>query len=112
MKYGKIIDGELTLLPHMIVLDGMKVFNPTPAHAVAAGYKEVVETAIPEEPAPEGQHYESKYEDTGANITQVWELVDDEVVPPQPPTLEERVTSLEENQSEMNRIFEEVVSNG
>lgn len=97
MKLGKIVNGELYLLPHVIIVNDMQIFNPTPEHAKLAGYKEIIDVAMPEEPAPDGQHYESKYEDTGDNITQVWELVDDEETPPQPPTLEERVTSLEEN---------------
>lgn len=99
MKYGKIIDGELTLLPHMIVLDGMQIFNPTPPHAVAAGYKEVVETAMPEEPAPEGQHWESTWKENPENISQEWILVDDEETPSQPPAIEERVENLEASTS-------------
>lgn len=101
MKLGKIVNGELYPLPHVIIVNDMQVFNPTEEHAKQAGYKEIIDTAMPEEPAPDGQHYEAKYEDAGANITQVWELVDDEEIPPQPPTLEERVTSLETNISAM-----------
>ena len=65
---GKIIDGKLTYLPHRIVLDGMQIFNPTDDQLIQVGYKPITETLIPEEPAPEGQHYESKYTDTGATI--------------------------------------------
>lgn len=109
MKLGKILNGTLQLLPHMIIVDDMKVFNPTEEHAKKAGYKEIINKAMPEEPAPEGQHYESHYEDKGANIEQVWELVDNKVVPPQPPTLEERIIRLEENQIEMENVTDTVV---
>mgnify|MGYP001864350412 CR=1 FL=1 len=106
---GKIIDGVLTYPPHRIVLNGMQIFNPTEEQLMQAGWKTVTETPIPEEPAPEGQHYEAQYTDAGDTIMQSWVLVDN---PPADTskTLEQRVTDLENNQNDMNRIFEEVVN--
>ena len=106
---GKIIDGVLTYPPHRIVLDGMQTFNPTQEQLMQAGWKTVTETPIPEDPASEGQHYEAQYTDDGDTITQSWVLVDN---PPADTskTLEQRVTDLENNQNDMNRIFEEVVN--
>ena len=106
---GKIIDGKLTYPPHRIVLDGMQIFNPTEDQLIQVGYKPITETPVPDEPAPEGQHYESKYTDAGDTITQSWVLVDN---PPADTskTLEQRVTDLENNQNDMNRVFEEVVN--
>ena len=105
---GKIIDGKLTYPPHRIILNGMQIFNPTETQLISAGYKPIVEIDMPDD-APEGQHYEAKYTDAGDTITQSWVLVDN------PPTdtsktLEQRVTDLENNQNDMNRIFEEVVN--
>jgi len=60
------------------------------------GYKTVTETPMPEYPAPEGQHYEAKYTNTGDTITQSWVLVED-VEEEKPVTLEQRVTQLEQN---------------
>lgn len=108
---GKIIDGILTYLPHRLVLDGMQIFNPTEEQLSQAGYKSITETPMPEEPAPEGQHYESQYTDDGDTITQSWILADDEPVEPAGKTIEERVTDLEQNQAEMDAIFKEVVNN-
>lgn len=108
---GKIIDGVLTYPPHRIILSGMQIFNPTTDHLTQAGYKSVTETPIPEDPAPEGQHYEPTYTDSGDTITQGWTLVENEEVEPSGKTLEERVTDLEAGQAEMDRIFEEVVNN-
>ena len=105
---GKIIDGVLTYPPHRIVLDGMQIFNPTETQLISAGYKPIIETDMPDD-APEGQRYESKYTDAGDTITQSWVLVDN----PQEDTsktLEQRVTDLENNQNDMNRVFEEVVN--
>lgn len=107
---GKIIDGVLTYPPHRIVLDGMQIFNPTDDQLIQVGYKTVTETPMPEDPAPEGQHYESKYTDAGDTIMQSWVLVDDEPVDPAGKTIEQRVTDLENNQNDMNRIFEEAVN--
>ena len=92
---GKIIDGALTYPPHRIILDGMQIFNPTETHLISAGYKPIIETDMPDD-APEGQHYEAQYTDSGDTITQSWVLVDD-VEEEKPVTLEQRVTQLEQN---------------
>ena len=107
--YAKIENDTLIPAPHRIVLSGMQIFNPTPDHLTQAGYKPVTETPMPDD-APEGQHYEPTYSDTGDTITQGWTLVEDEEVEPSGKTLEERVTDLETGQAEMDRIFEEVVN--
>lgn len=95
MVLGKIVEGVLHYAPRKIVIDGMQIHNPTVEQLKKAGYKEVIDTAMPEEPAPDGQHYEPHYEDKGKQIEMVWELVDDAVIPPPQPTIEERVTDME-----------------
>lgn len=102
---GKIIDGKLTYPPHRIVLDGMQIFNPTEEQLLSDGYKTITETPIPEEPAPEGQHYEAQYTDSGSTITQSWILVDDETEP-SGKTLEQRVTTLEQNVNGISTAIE------
>lgn len=106
---GKIIDGKLTYPPHMIVLDGMQIFNPTEEQLISAGYKTITETDMPEEPAPEGQHYEAMYTDMGDTILQSWTLVED-----QPSetgkTLGERVTALEQNQVSLESALEQALT--
>ena len=109
---GKIIDGVLTYPPHRIILNGMQIFNPTQEQLMQAGWKTITETDIPEEPAPEGQHYEAQYTDAGDTIMQSWVLVEDEPMEPAEKTIEERVTTLEQEQAQMNTIFEEVVNGG
>lgn len=106
---GKIIDGVLTYPPHRIVLDGMQIFNPTETQLVSAGYKPIIKTDMPDD-APEGQHYEAQYTDGETQITQNWVLVDDEPVDPAKKTIEQRVADLEQEQAQMNTIFEEVVN--
>lgn len=105
---GKIIDGALTYPPHRIVLNGMQIFNPTETQLISVGYKPIIETDMPDD-APDGQHYEAQYTDGETEITQSWVLVDN---PPADTskTLEQRVTDLENNQNDMNKIFEEVVN--
>lgn len=108
---GRIVDGKLTYPPHRIVLDGMQIFNPTEEQLIQAGYKTIVETDMPDDaPAPEGQRYEAQYTDGETQITQSWVLVDDEPVDPAEKTIEQRVTDLEQEQAQMNTIFEEVVN--
>ena len=105
---GKIIDGVLTYPPHRIVLDGMQIFNPTETQLISAGYKPIIETDMPDD-APGGQHYEAQYTD-GETIMQSWVLIDDEPGDPSGKTIEQRVTALEQEQAQMNTIFEEVVN--
>ena len=105
---GKIIDGVLTYPPHRIVLSGMQIFNPTETQLISDGYKPIVETGMPED-APDGQHYEAQYTDGETQITQSWVLVDNHPADTSK-TLEQRVTDLENNQNDMNRVFEEVVN--
>lgn len=108
--YAKLENDTLIPASHRITLSGMQIFNPTTDHLTQAGYKPVTETPIPEDPAPDGQHYEPTYSDSGDTITQGWTLVENEEVEPAGRTLEERITDLEAGQAEMDRIFEEVVN--
>lgn len=108
---GKIIDGNLTYPPHKIILGDMQIFNPTDDQLISAGYKTITETTFPEDPSPDGQHYEAQYADSGDTITQSWVLVDDEPVETAGKTIEQRVTDLEQNQADMDAIFKEVVNN-
>lgn len=94
--YAKLENGNLIPAPHRIVLSGMQIFNPTADQLTQAGYKPVTETPMPEDPAPDGQHYEKTYSDAGDTITQSWVLVED-VEEEKPVTLEQRVTQLEQN---------------
>lgn len=103
--YAKLENGTLIPAPHRIVLSGMQIFNPTADHLTQAGYKPVTETPMPDD-APEGQHYEPTYSDTGDTITQGWTLVEDEEVEPSGKTLEERITDLETGQAEITTAIE------
>lgn len=102
---GKIIDGKLTYPPHRIILNGMQIFNPTEEQLMQAGWKTITETPMPEDPSPDGQHYEAKYTDAGDTITQSWVLVDDEPAPVGK-TIEQRVTTLEQDVSGINAAIE------
>ena len=107
--YAKLENSTLVIAPRRIILNGMQIFNPTADQLIQAGYKPVTETPMPDD-APDGQHYEPTYSDSGDAITQGWTLVEDEEVEPAGKTLEERITDLEAGQAEMDRIFEEVVN--
>ena len=104
--YAKIENGTLIPASHRITLSGMQIFNPTSDHLTQAGYKPVTETPMPEDPAPEGQHYEASYADSGDTITQSWTLVENEEVEPAGRTIEERVTDLEAGQAEITTAIE------
>ncbi len=101
---GKIIDGNLTYPPHKIVLLGMQIFNPTEEQLSQVGYKPIIETVMPEDPAPDGQHYEAQYVDSSDTITQSWILVEDEYTAQK--TIEQRVTALEQDVSGISTAIE------
>lgn len=105
MMLGKIIDGNLTYPPHKIVLLGMQIFNPTEEQLIQDGYKPIIETVMPEDPAPDGWHYEAVYTD-GETITQSWVLVEDEAVDPPVNTISQRVADLEENVNGISTAIE------
>lgn len=103
--YAKIENEKLIYAPHRIVLGGMQIFNPTADQLIQSGYKPITETPMPGD-APDGQHYDPTYADTGDTITQGWTLVDDEKTEPTGKTLEERVTDLEAGQAEITEAIE------
>lgn len=83
----------------------MQVFNPTNDMLLQAGYKQIIESPIPEDPPPSGQHYEAYYTDSGETITQIWELVNDDPYP-SGKSLEQRVTDLEADVSVISSAIE------
>ena len=102
---GKITDGILAYPPNRIVLSGMQIFNPTDEQLMQVGYKPIIETVMPEDPAPKGQHYEAQHTDSGDTITQSWVLVDDEETP-ETETVEQRVSKLEQDVSGITSAIE------
>lgn len=77
-KYGKIVCGALRvpqIYPGYIVVEGKKIYNPSVAQLLAAGYLPIYETT-PEE--REGKIAVAKYEVSadGTRIVQVWEYED------------------------------------
>lgn len=77
-KYGKIVCGALRvpqIYPGYILVDGKKIYNPSVAQLLAAGYLPIYETT-PEE--KEGKMAVATYEVSvdGTRIVQVWEYVD------------------------------------
>lgn len=77
-KYGKIVCGSLRvpqIYPGYILVDGKKIYNPSVAQLLAAGYLPIYETT-PEE--KEGKMAVATYEVSvdGTRIVQVWEYVD------------------------------------
>lgn len=103
--YAKLENDTLIPAPHRIVLSGMQIFNPTSDHLTQAGYKPVTETPMPDD-APEGQHYDPTYSDSGDTIMQGWTLVENEEVEPAGKTIEERMTSLEQDVSGITTAIE------
>jgi hypothetical protein len=45
-KYYKLIDGEPVFAGSSIILDGMRIFNPTNEQFIEAGYQEWTEPEI------------------------------------------------------------------
>lgn len=73
--YAKLINGALIVAPRKLPIGSTIVYNPSEDMLLAEGYKPVVYTAEPEtEP---GYYAESRWEDQGDSIVQVWTIVEE-----------------------------------
>ena len=78
--YAKLISGALRSAPKKVDYNGKTIFNPTEEILLDMGYLPVTYTDMPTD-APDGQHYESSWSQTDAEIVQVWTLVDNPAEP-------------------------------
>ena len=78
--YAKLINGRLSRAPKKVNRDDKTIFNPPDSTLSELGYYPVTYTDMPTD-APEGQHYESSWQQGENEILQVWNLVDDPVIP-------------------------------
>lgn len=74
--YAKLINNRLQPAPKQVRCNGNTVFNPPPDILVEMGYLPVQYTDMPAD-APEGYHYESSWNQTEAEILQVWQLAEE-----------------------------------
>lgn len=103
--YAKLINNTMRTAPKRITWQGRTVDNPTPEQLADLGYLPVTYTAMPPD-SPSGQHYEPHWEQTEAEIKQVWGLVDDPEEPEvSEPTAEERMEILEGAVLELSEIL-------
>lgn len=92
--YAKLINGTLRSAPKKVDCNGKTIFNPPEEILLDMGYFPVVYTDMPTD-APDGQHYESHWEQTDTEIVQVWTLVEDPVIPEPEPTMQDLIDAVE-----------------
>lgn len=108
--YAKLENGVLKYAPKKVVYNSHIIFNPGTDVLTELGYLEVQYTDMPTD-ATEGKMYVSSWEQQEDKIVQVWNLVD---VPKTEPTLEERVSNVEETLEILsggvvaNEVWEEI----
>ena len=78
--YAKLINGTLRSAPKTVNYNGNTILNPPDSVLLELGYLPVAYTDMPAD-VPEGQHYESHWEQTDTEIVQAWTLVDNSVEP-------------------------------
>lgn len=79
--YGKFISADkIEFAPDYLVYGDKQYFNPPADILIAAGYKRIVYTPMPEEEPTEGMMWVQHFVD-GDEITTVWEQ---EEIPPAP----------------------------
>ena len=78
--YAKLINGTIRSAPKRVLHNDKQIFNPPDTVLQKLGYMPVTYTEMPTD-APDGQHYESGWEQTDTEILQVWKLVDDQAEP-------------------------------
>lgn len=106
--YAKLQNGFLRSAPKTVTWNGCTVNNPSAEKLMELGYKPVVYTDMPES-TETGKHYESSWEETETEITQVWNLVDDPVYPEPEPTPEERISNLETTTDELKSTSDDII---
>lgn len=73
--YAKLVNGTLRSAPKTVNYNGNTILNPPDSVLLELGYSPVTYTDMPLD-APDGQYYESHWEQTDTEIVQVWTLVD------------------------------------
>lgn len=106
--YAKLQNGILRSAPKTVTWNGCTVNNPSDDKLVELGYKPVRYTDMPTENV-EGKHYESTWEETEAEITQMWNLADDPVYPEPPETAEERLDKVEKRTDTLETTTDDIV---
>lgn len=106
--YAKLQNGMLRSAPKTVTWRNCTVNNPSAEKLMELGYKPVVYTDMPES-TETGKHYESSWEETETEITQVWNLVDDPVYPEPEHTPEERISNLETTTGELKSASDDVI---
>lgn len=106
--YAKLQNGMLRSAPKTVTWNGCTVNNPSADKLMELGYKPARYTGMPEN-TETGKHYESSWTETEAEITQVWNLVDDPVYPEPEPTAEERISNLETTTGELKSTSDDII---
>ena len=78
--YAKLQNGMLHSAPKTVTWNGCTVNNPSDDKLLELGYKPVRYADMTTD-AESGKHYESSWEETDTEITQVWNLVEDPIYP-------------------------------
>lgn len=78
--YAKLINGALRSAPNKVDYNGKTIFNQPEEILLDMGYFPVTYTDMPTD-ASNGQHYESRWEQTDTEIVQAWTLVDNPAEP-------------------------------
>lgn len=106
--YAKLQNGFLRSAPKTVTWNGCTVNNPSDDKLLELGYKPVRYADMPETTV-EGKHYESSWEETETEITQVWNLEDDPVYPEPEPTPEERLDKVEQRTDTLETTTDDIV---
>ena len=88
--FAKIENGQIKYAPRSIVLDGMRIVNPTVEQYAAQGWLPMETAEIPRE---DGKTATATYSEKDGKIVQSWTLSE---APAPEPTTEERIAALEE----------------
>lgn len=106
--YAKLQNGMLRSAPKTVTWNGCTVNNPSADKLMELGYKPVVYTDMPTD-AESGKHYESSWEETETEITQVWNLAYDPVYTEPEPTPEERLDKVEQRTDTLETTTDDIV---
>lgn len=97
--YAKLENNILHCAPDKVQYAGNTIFNPPSNILLELGYLPVIYTDMPTD-IVNGKHYDQYWECTNTEIVQMWELVDNPIMPEQELTI-----------SDLEQAIMEVINN-
>lgn len=113
MKYAKLENGKLVFPPNPFLFEGRKIYYTGIGAQLSeiltkCGYMPIVETPYPQpEDEADEKYYTESWQEAEGEIVRVWLETDPPEPEPLSPTMEQRVTTLENDMNSLMGAIQE-----